>query len=110
MCIDDNRRLFVLISPGHVSCYKIPESGADLVSLCDLSYSLLREDILRATQHREGKMDMLRIFPGGSDAAAVVAESGRLGRAELLAKRGSIGQMQTPAELVPIPESSVKAP
>ena len=38
-----------------------------------------------------------------------VAESGRLGRAELLAKRGSTGQMQTPAELVPIPESSVKA-
>ena len=32
-----------------------------------------------------------------------VAESGRLGRAELLAKRGSIGQMQTPAELIPIP-------
>ena len=28
-----------------------------------------------------------------------VAESGRLGRAELLAKGGSIGQMQTPAEL-----------
>ena len=42
-------------------------------------------------------------------ARAEVAESGRLGRAELLAKRGSIGQMQTPAELVPIPESSVKA-
>ena len=31
------------------------------------------------------------------------------GRAQLLAKRGSIGQMQTPAELVPIPESSAKA-
>ena len=33
----------------------------------------------------------------------LIAESGRLGRAELLAKRGSIGQMQTPVELVPIP-------
>ena len=31
------------------------------------------------------------------------------GRAQLLAKGGSIGQMQTLAELVPIPESSVKA-
>ena len=39
-----------------------------------------------------------------------VAESGRLGRAELLAKRGSTGKIQTPAELVPIPESSVKVP
>ena len=39
-------------------------------------------------------------------ARAEVAESGRLGRAELLAKRGSIGQMQTPAELIPIPDAS----
>ena len=35
-----------------------------------------------------------------------IAESGRLGRAELLAKRGSIGQMQISAELVPIPDAS----
>ena len=36
-----------------------------------------------------------------------VAESGRAsGRAELLAKRGSIGQMQISAELVPIPDAS----
>ena len=28
------------------------------------------------------------------------------GRAQLLAKRGCIGQMQTPAELVPIPDAS----
>ena len=39
-----------------------------------------------------------------------VAESGRLGRAELLAKRGASGRMQRLTELVPIPESSVKAP
>ena len=32
-----------------------------------------------------------------------VAESGRLGRAELLAKKGASGRMQRPAELVPIP-------
>ena len=31
------------------------------------------------------------------------------GRAQLQAKRGCIGQMQTPAELVPIPERGVKA-
>ena len=38
-----------------------------------------------------------------------VAESGRLGRAELLAKGGASGRMQRLTELVPIPESSVKA-
>ena len=36
-----------------------------------------------------------------------VAESGRAsGRAELLAKRRSIGQLQISAELVPIPDAS----
>ena len=37
---------------------------------------------------------------------ALVAESGRPGRAELLAKRRSTGQMQISAELVPIPDAS----
>ena len=41
---------------------------------------------------------------------AEVAESGRLGRAQLLAKRGSIGQMQISAELVPIPDASRMRP
>ena len=35
-----------------------------------------------------------------------VAESGRLGRVQLLAKRGYIGQMQISVELVPIPDAS----
>ena len=36
----------------------------------------------------------------------LVAESGRLGRTQLLAKRGFTGQMQILAELVPIPDTS----
>ena len=39
-----------------------------------------------------------------------VAESGRLGRPQLLAKRGFIGQMQISAELVPIPDASWMRP
>ena len=43
---------------------------------------------------------------GADEIERLVAESGRLGRAQLLAKRGSIGQMEISAELVPIPDAS----
>ena len=39
-----------------------------------------------------------------------VAESGRLGRAELLAKRGASGRMQRLTELVPIPTDPLYGP
>ena len=45
-------------------------------------------------------------FVNELDTKDKVAESGRPGRAELLAKRPSIGQMQISAELVPIPDAS----
>ena len=38
-----------------------------------------------------------------------IAESGRLGRALLLAKNGASGRMQRPPELVPIPTDPWKA-
>ena len=50
----------------------------------------------------QGLMTILGAFVG-----VVVAESGRLRpSAAACAKTGSIGQMQTPAELIPIPDAS----
>ena len=50
-----------------------------------------------------GQKTVVRLL---SDLGADVAESGRLGRAQLLDKGGSTGQMQISAELVPIPDAS----
>ena len=64
-------------------------------------------NIYRAGGESDKDRGALRRQDGVECGAARAGRGERpAGRAQLLAKRGSTGQLQTPAELVPIPDAS----